>query len=64
MTTWINTFGYKMAWLAIKDTAPEEIIQKVSLPEAHIIHWDEGIDTIYEDNGNPSVLFITPQIRG
>lgn len=64
MTTWINTFGYKMAWLAIKNTTPEEIIQKVSLPEAHTINWNEGIDKIYEDHGNPSAIFITPQIRG
>lgn len=64
MTTWINTFGYKMAWLAIKNTTPEEIIGKVSLPKAHTISWNEGIDTIYENHGNISALFITPQIRG
>ncbi len=64
MTTWTSNFGYKMAWLAIKNTTPEEIIQKVSLPETHVIHWNEGIDKIYEDHGNPSAIFITPQIRG
>ncbi len=63
MTTWMNTFGYKMAWLAIKNTTPEEIIQKVSLPGTHIISWSEGMDKIYEDHGNPHAIFISPQIR-
>ena len=64
MELWNDTFGYKMSWLAVKSTTPEEIIQKLSFPEVKKIEWDEGIDKIYEDHGNPNVIFITPQIRG
>lgn len=63
MTDWINTFGYKMAWLTIKNTNPKTIIQTLGLPNAQIISWDEGIDKIYEDYGSTKNIFIASQIN-
>jgi hypothetical protein len=60
----MNTFGYKMAWLAIKNTNPEEIIQKLQLPDLHSISWASGIEKIYEDYGKNSNILITLSVRG
>lgn len=61
MTAWTPNFGYKMAWLAIKNTTPEDINQKLQLPPVRTIDWDKAMDRIYE-NDDPIVL--TPQING
>lgn len=60
----VNSFGYKMAWIAVRNATPEDIIQKIQLPDVQPAEWDKGIDKIYENRGSEHVIFISPQIRG
>lgn len=64
MTTWMNTFGYKMAWLTIQNTAPEDIIRKIQLPDVQPVEWDKGIEEVYKRYGKENVIFITLEIKG
>ncbi|MDO8571943.1 MAG: hypothetical protein Q7R79_04660 [bacterium] len=59
----VDSFGYKMAWLAIKNTTPEEIVQKLQLPGVHVIDWYEGLKKVYEYHANNTIL-LSPQIKG
>lgn len=61
----VNTFGYKMSWLAIKNATPEAIIQNLELPDVQVVDWDNGINKVYEYHGRPNnTIFLTPNIRG
>jgi len=61
----VNTFGYKMSWLAIKNTNPEDIIQKLQMPDVQTIDWDKGIEKVYEYHGRPNnSIFLTPNVNG
>lgn len=64
MKDWADTFGYKMAWLAIKNANTQAILQTLRLPNPQVIGWDEGIEKIYENHGNIDAIFVTPQING
>ncbi len=65
MTTLASTFGYKMAWIAIKNTTPEEIIRKIQLSDVQIIDWSAGIMKVYEYHGRSNnTILLSPQIRG
>lgn len=54
------TFGYKMAWFAIKNTQPEEIIQKLQLPDVQTKSWSEAMESVYS---NGDAIIITPNIN-
>lgn len=61
----VNSFGYKMSWLAIKNATPEAIIQNLELPDVQVVDWDNGINKVYEYHGRPNnTIFLTPNIRG
>lgn len=58
-------FGYKMAWLAIKNTTPKKAIQNLQLPDTQIIDWYKGLEKVYEYHGRPNnSILLSPQIRG
>jgi len=60
MVAWTPNFGYKMAWLAIRNTTPQDIIQKLYLPDMQTINWDVAMDRIYEKD---DPIIITPRIH-
>lgn len=52
-------FGYKCAWLAIRDRTPAQVIAAVPVKDARAASWTDGIDAAYEGR-----LFVTPAIDG
>lgn len=64
MTTLTPSFGYKMAWFAIKNGNSSNIIRALRLQAAQITSWNDGINKIYENYGNSNAIFVTPQING
>jgi hypothetical protein len=57
-------FGCSMAWLAIRNSDPEEIIEALGLHEPTLCNWDSGIGAIYDDRLSASHVFVTPQVHG
>ena len=51
-------FGYKNAWLAIKNTTPEQVIEGLELKNAQLTNWETGIEASYDGR-----WFVTPVIE-
>jgi len=54
-------FGYKMAWLAIPNMQPNEVIERLELDNVRPTNWTGGLTAAYD---NTKELFISPQING
>jgi hypothetical protein len=55
------SFGYKCAWLAIKDASPESVIAALSLTAVRTCNWQRGVAAAYELGGD---VFVTQPIQG
>jgi hypothetical protein len=58
-----ESFGYKNAWMAVKDRSPEAVAEAMSLRNVRRCAWSEGITAAYRYPMTCSV-FVTPQIDG
>jgi hypothetical protein len=58
-----ESFGYKNAWVAVKDRRPEAVAEALSLRNVRRCDWDAGIRAAYQYPSTGSV-FVTPQIDG
>jgi hypothetical protein len=52
-------FGYKCAWLAIKNPNPEAVVNALGLVGAQKCGWKKGIEAAYRGE-----FFITPAVNG
>jgi hypothetical protein len=58
-----ESFGYKNAWIAVKDRNPDAVAAALSLRNVRPCDWDAGIKSAYRYPMTSSV-FVTPQIDG
>jgi hypothetical protein len=58
-----DSFGYKNAWLAIKDVRSEAVAEALSLRSVRSADWETGIKAAYEYPITCAV-FVTPPIDG
>jgi hypothetical protein len=52
-------FGYKTAWLAVRDSTPERVADAIGLAARELVPWQEGVDASYEDG-----VFVSPPTSG
>jgi len=57
-------FGCAMAWLAIRNCDPEEVIEVLRLQEPTLCNWDSGIGAVYDDRFGSAHVFVTPVVHG
>lgn len=58
-----ESFGYKCGWLAIRSSAPSEVIARLGIRDVRRASWREGIDAAYEPYRSGPV-YVTPAIDG
>ncbi len=58
-----ESFGYKNAWVAVKDRSPQAVAEAMSLRNVRRCDWAAGIKAAYHYPSAGSV-FVTPQIDG
>jgi hypothetical protein len=58
-----ESFGYKSAWVAVKDRSPDAVAEALSLRNVRRCDWDAGIKAAYQYPTTGSV-FVTPEIDG
>lgn len=56
-------FGFKNAWLAVKDVRPDALAEALSLRSLRAADWETGINAAYE-YPMTSAVFVTPPIDG
>ena len=59
-----RAFGYRMAWLAIKTEATDEVIAALELTDTQAANWNCGIGTIYAADLSDTYVFVTPPVKG
>ncbi len=57
-------FGCSMAWLAIRNADPEEIIEVLRLIEPTPCNWNSGIGAVYDDRLSATHVFVSPVVHG
>lgn len=55
-------FGYKTAWLAVPDTAPEAVISALELTEPVPANWESGLTAVR--SGRLRQVFVSPSVKG
>ena len=56
-------FGYECAWLAVRSTAPSDVIARLGIGKVRRTPWREGIDAAYSRHEHGAV-YVTPPIDG
>jgi hypothetical protein len=57
-------FGCDMAWLAVRNADPEELIEQLGLFEPTLCNWDSGIGAVYDDRLSATHVFVSPPVKG
>jgi hypothetical protein len=57
-------FGCSMAWLAIRNADPEEVIEVLRLIEPTPCNWNSGIGAVYDDRLCATHVFVSPAVHG
>ena len=57
-------FGCSMAWLAIRSTDPQEVIETLGLIEPTPCNWNSGIGAVYDDRLSATHVFVSPPLKG
>lgn len=57
-------FGCSMAWLAIRNGDPGEVIEALRLIEPTPCNWNSGIGAVYDDRLSATHVFVSPSCRG
>ncbi len=57
-------FGANMAWLAIRGTPPESVIDALDLRDPRRSAWREAIRDLYGDGPPFRKVFVTPEVDG
>ena len=59
-----KSFGYDMAWLAIKSDDSNAVAEALQLTKLVPANWDAGIGTIYDTRLGDMYVFVTPPVKG
>lgn len=57
-------FGLKMAWLAIRTTETDRVVDVLGLVAPVAASWDSGIGTVYDDALGEKRVFVSPPVEG
>jgi hypothetical protein len=57
-------FGCAMAWLAIRNADPDEVIEELRLIEPTPCNWNSGIGAVYDHRLAGTHVFVSPPVRG
>ena len=55
-------FGYRTAWLAIRTTDSEAVIDTLGLAELQCVNWRTGIATTYDEDLGSYYVFVSPPV--
>ena len=59
------SFGYKMAWLAVRSDSPEDVAAGLGVEARVSSSWDRGVETVYSaDSMTERPVFVTPSLDG
>ena len=59
------SFGYKMAWLAIRSDSPDRVIEQLDIAEATPTPWENGVDALYSSTSlTEHPIYVTPSLDG
>ncbi len=58
------SFGYKMAWLAIRSRNTDAVLDALNLTSAVPCNWKSGIGTVYDHHLGNDHIFVSPPING
>ena len=59
-----KSFGYRMAWIAIRTQATGEVLSALALTDIEAANWDSGIGTIYDSELGDTYVFVSPPVKG
>jgi len=59
-----KAFGYRMAWLAIRTRDTDRVIERLGLTETFASNWNNGIGTIYAEDADDRMVFVSPPVNG
>ncbi len=57
-------FGYKMAWLAIRTSDTDAVVETLDLAVPAKANWNSGIGTVYDDKFGEKRVFVSPPVDG
>lgn len=58
------SFGYKMAWIAVRADSTEAVAAVLGLGEPREANWSSGLGTVYDDDLGQSRVFLSPPVGG
>jgi hypothetical protein len=58
------SFGYRMAWLAVRSRDTLAVVEELGLMEAEPCNWKSGIGTVYDDQLGNDHVFVSPPVNG
>ena len=58
------SFGYKMAWLAIRSRNTDAVLDALNLTSAVRCNWKSGIGTVYDHHLGNDHIFVSPPVNG
>ena len=53
------TFGYKAAWLAVREAEPDSVVEALALERTEPIEWEDGVERAYSGG-----VFVSPKTGG
>lgn len=59
-----RSFGYKMAWIAIRTRDTERVIEILRLDDVRQANWSTGLGTVYSEQHGEQFIFVTPPVNG
>lgn len=57
-------FGYRMAWLAIRTTDTQQVIDALGLKSVQASNWSSGLGTAYSEELGETHVFVAPPVEG
>ena len=58
------SFGYRMAWLAVRSRDTLAVVEELGLIAAEPCNWKSGIGTVYDDQLGNDHVFVSPPVNG
>ncbi len=59
-----KSFGYRMAWLAVRSRDPSHVAAELGLADAEPCNWNSGIGSVYDHKLGQNLIFVTPAVNG
>jgi hypothetical protein len=58
------SFGYRMAWLAIRTRDTARVHSALGLTDIEVANWQTGIGTVYDERLGANQVFVSPPLNG